>query len=129
MDRRTASYKLTIIQKPTFLHAIITGLNTKENVMSYLEEIRRECTVRGSSRVLIEERLEGPRLSPIDVFEIAEAGSSRALGSCRTIAYVDVNAETDLMKFAETVATNRFLFVKVFSSVGAAEKWLMDSDL
>ena len=128
MDRHT-SYKLTIIQKPTFLHAIITGLNTKENITNYLEEIRRECTVRDCSRVLIEERFEGPRLSPIDVFEIAEAGSSRALGSGLTIAYVDVNAETDLMKFAETVAANRFLFVKVFSSVGDAEKWLTDSGL
>ncbi len=123
-----SSYNLTIIQKPTYLHAIVTGLNTKETVMSYLREVSRECALRDCSRVLIEERLEGPRLDVIDVFEIADVGSSRALGSCRTIAYVDVNAEGDLMKFAETVAANRFLFVKVFSSVRDAEKWLLSSD-
>jgi hypothetical protein len=40
------------------------------------------------------------------------------------IAYVDVNAEGDLMKFAEDVAVNRFLRVAVFSSVPDAELWL-----
>ncbi len=123
-----ASYNVTIIQKPTYLHAIVTGLNTRENVMSYLGAVSRECALRDCSRVLIEERLEGPRLGVMDVYEIAEAGSGRALGSCRTIAYVDVNAEGDLMRFAETVAANRFLFVKVFPSVGDAEKWLLSAD-
>jgi hypothetical protein len=46
--------------------------------MRYLEEIRRECTVQGCFRVLIEERLEGPRLGIMDVFQIAADGSSRA---------------------------------------------------
>jgi len=40
------------------------------------------------------------------------------------IAYVDVNADGELMKFAETVAVNRSLPVVVFSSVSDAEKWL-----
>ena len=118
------SYKLSITQKPTYLHAVVTGLNSKENVMSYLEEIRRECIARKCFRVLIEERLAGPRLGTIDVFQIAAEGSSRAEGSLKAIAYVDVNAEGDLMKFAETVAVNRSVPVKVFSSVSDAEDWL-----
>jgi hypothetical protein len=32
------------------------------------------------------------------------------------------------MKFAETVAINRALPLMVFSSVGDAEKWLLDED-
>jgi len=122
------AYKLTITQKPTYLHAIVTGSNTKENVARYLEEIQRECTVRSCSRVLIEERLKGPRLSTLGVFQIASEGSSRARGCFEAIAYVDVNAEGDLMKFAETVAVNRFLHVKVFSSASDAEKWLLGQD-
>jgi hypothetical protein len=74
--------------------------------------------------VLIEKRLEGPRLGTMDVFQIASEGSSRARGFFKAIAYVDVNAEDDLMKFAETVAVNRALPVRVFSSVSDAEKWL-----
>jgi len=122
------SYKLTIIQKPTYMHAIITGVNSRDNVECYLEDIRRECTTRGCSRVLIEERLEGPRLGTLDVFQIAADGSSRALGIFEAIAYVDVNAEGDMMKFAEDVAANRFLPVKVFSAVSDAEKWLLGED-
>jgi hypothetical protein len=122
------SYKLTITQKPTYLHAIVTGTNTKENVARYLEEIRRECTVRNCFRVLIEERLEGPRLSTMGVFEIASEGSKRAFGQFRAIAYVDVNAEGDLMKFAEDVAVNRGLPLTVFSSVSEARKWLLGKD-
>lgn len=122
------SYKLTITQKPAYLHAIITGVNSRENVECYLDDIRRECTSRGCFWVLIEERLEGPRLGTIDVFRIAAEGSGRALGIFKAIAYVDVNAEGDLMEFAETVAVNRFLPVKLFSSVSDAEKWLLGED-
>lgn len=122
------SYKLTIIQKPTYLHVIVTGLNSRETVARYLEELQRVSTNRGCRRVLIEERLEGPRLDTMDVFQIASEGSSHALGNFGAIAYVDLNAEGDLMKFAETVAANRFLPVKVFSSVIDAEKWLLGKD-
>jgi len=120
------SYKLTIIQKPTYMHAIITGVNSRDNVECYLEDIRRECTTRGCSRVLIEERLEGPRLGTLDVFQIAADGSSRALGIFEAIAYVDVNRQGDLMKFAENVASNRGFPFAVFSTVVEAEKWLLD---
>jgi hypothetical protein len=75
--------------------------------------------------VLIEERLEGPRLGTLDVFEIVSQGSSRALGILQAIAYVDVNAAGDLMQFAETVAVNRALPVTVFSTVADAERWLL----
>ena len=120
------TYKLTIDQKPTYLHAIVTGRNSRENVARYMEEILRECTARSCFRVLIEERLEGLRLGMLDVFEIASEGSSKASGMLQAIAYVDVNAESDLMKFAETVAVNRALPVAVFSTVADAEKWLLN---
>jgi hypothetical protein len=120
------SYELSIIQKPMYLHAIVTGLNTKENVEGYLEEVLRECIARGSTSVLIEERLEGPRFGVADVFQVASEKSLEARGHFKGIAYVDVNASGDLMKFAETVAVNRGLPVKVFSTVSDAEKWLVE---
>jgi hypothetical protein len=122
------TYKLTINQKPTYLHAIVTGLNNRENVVGYMEEVVHECTARNCFRVLIEERLDGPRLGTQDVFEIASEGSHRVRGILKAIAYVDVNAEGDLMQFAETVAVNRGLPVMVFSTVADAEKWLLQND-
>ena len=120
------TYELTIDQKPTYLHAIVTGRNSRENVAHYLEAILRECRARRCFRVLIEEHLDGPRLGTLDVFEVASKGSSRAFGMLEAIVYVDVNAEGDLMPFAETVAVNRALPVTVFSTVTEAEKWLVD---
>jgi hypothetical protein len=122
------TYKLTIDQKPTYLHVTATGRNSKENVVRYLEETLRECIARSCFRVLIEERLVGPRLGTLDVFQIASEESSKARGVLKAIAYVDVNAEGDLMQFAETVAVNRALPVVVFPTVADAEKWLLNED-
>jgi hypothetical protein len=118
-------YKLTIRQMPAYLHAIVTGLNTQENVAGYLEEIRRACAERGCRRLLIEERLEGPRLPATDVFQIASGASDGAKRLFEAIAYVDVNAQGGLMKFAESVAVNRGVPVRVFSTLGEAEQWLL----
>ncbi len=118
-------YRLTFVQEPTYLHAIVTGSNSVENVARYIEGVVFECTVRGCQRVLIEECLEGPRLNTTNVFRLASEGSSRAHGYFTAIAYVDVNAEGDLMKFAETVAVNRGLPVRVFASVADAQAWLL----
>lgn len=119
------TYKVIFEQKPTYLHAIVTGRNSKENVMRFLEDILRESIARGCSRVLIEERLEGPRLEMLDIFSIAEKGSSPIRGKLKAIAYIDVNARGNLMQFAETVAVNRGVPVTVFSNVADAENWLL----
>lgn len=122
------SCRLTFSQKHGFLHAIVTGQNTKEAVAHYLEEVLRECIARDCLRVLIEEHLEGPRLGTFDVFDIASRGSQHATGKLKAIAYVDVNAESDLMHFAEDVAVNRGLCVAVFPTVAAAEAWIVQSN-
>jgi len=122
------TYKLTIHQKSNYLHAIVTGPNNRENVQGYLQEVRGECMARGCYKVLVEERLEGPRIGAMDVFQIAAQGSSKASGTFQAIAYVDVNADGDLMKFAETVAVNRGIPVAVFATVADAERWLLEGN-
>lgn len=95
--------------------------------MAYMEQVLRECTARQCFRVLIEEKLEGPRLGTLQVFGLAARGSERFLGALKAMAYVDVNAQGDLMRFAENVAVNRAIPVRVFTSVLAAERWLTDA--
>lgn len=102
----------------------MTGQNSRENIGAYLAEMRGECIARGCFRVLIEERLEGPRLRTLDVFEIVFKGSKEALGLYTAIAFVDVNADGNLMKFAQTAAVNRGLPVSLFPTVAEAEGWL-----
>lgn len=118
-------YSIVVTEKPAYLHAVVTGRNSPANVAACLEDIRRECIARGFARVLIEEHLEGPQLGTTDVFEIVSRASAKALGVVRAVAYVDVHAGDSLMKFAETVAVNRWLRAAVFGSVAEAEKWLL----
>jgi hypothetical protein len=120
------TYKLTVDPKPSYLHIVVTGRNSRENVVRYLQETLRECAARNCFNVLIEERLVGPRLGTFEVFQIASVEGSKARGQMRAIAYVDVNAEGDSMQFAGTVAANRAVPVAVFSTVADAEKWLLN---
>jgi len=62
------AHKLMFHQKPTFIHAVVTGPNTRENVANYLEDVLNECVSRKCFKVLIEERLDGPRLRTLDVY-------------------------------------------------------------
>ena len=91
--------------------------------MRYLDDIKRECETQDCYSVLIEERLDGPRLPTMDVFAIASEGSMKALGVFHAIAYVD-QLMGDMADFAEMVAVNRGMPVRFFRNVEAAEKWL-----
>jgi hypothetical protein len=121
---RLVSYELKIIEKPTYLHFVVTGENTRDTVAHYMEDVIRTCTERNFPRALVEERLQGPRLGTIDVFCLSAAMSMRYIGTLKSLAYVDVHAVGDTMKFAESVAVNRGFPARVFSTVAAAEKWL-----
>ena len=118
------TFKLHIDQKKDYLHIKVTGVNSVENVATYLDQIVHECEARNCNRVLIEEHLEGPRLGFADIFKVASESSIKALGKIRALAYVDINAEDDSMLFAELVARNRSMPVRVFKSLVDAESWI-----
>ena len=106
----------------------MTGPNTVGNVESYIQELFEACRKSECSRLLVEERLEGPRLNTLEVFKIVSKRAEAFRGNLMSIAYVDLNAEGDLMAFAETVAKNRGSQMKVFPTVAEAEKWLSQRD-
>ncbi len=121
------AFQVRIEERPTHLHFIVTGDNGPDSVAGYMEQVLRECTARQCFRVLIEERLEGPRLGTLQVFGLVSKGSERFRGVLQAMAYVDVNATGDLMGFAENVAVNRAVPVRVFASVAAAQQWLREA--
>jgi hypothetical protein len=120
------SYDLTVEHKTNYLHVSVRGKNTPENVLNYLSDVREKCLQHKCPNVLIEENLEGPGLSTIAIFDIVTEASKRVHPLILKIAYVDVNPGHDLneLKFAENVAVNRAVNVKLFSGVSEAEKWL-----
>ena len=101
------------------------GSNSADVVSQYMRDVLHECQKEECFRVLIDERLEGERLNAGDVFEVASEGAMNALGVFQAVAYVDERMGV-MADFAETVAINRGMPVKVFRSVVDAERWLVD---
>lgn len=117
--------EVTFEQRADYLHATVTGTSSRESVEQYIDEVLAECKKRQSTRLLIEECLEGPRLEGMDVFAMASEGSMRALGFFEAVAYVDPQMG-DLKDFAESVAVNRGLPISLFFSVAEAVQWLQE---
>jgi hypothetical protein len=122
----TVKYEFSVARRPGYLHVSVTGENTTDNVRRSLQDVVSACAEHACSRVLIEEHLTGPSLGTVAVFEIASEGSRNAWPTVSQIAYVDTNPEHDaeLMGFAETVAVNRGVRMRLFATVAEAEAWL-----
>ena len=119
--------EVTFEQHPTYLHATVTGTSSRASVEQYIDEVLAECRKQQCFRLLIEERLAGPRLDAMDVFAMASEGSMRALGVFEAVAYVD--PQMGKMKdFAESVAVNRGLPLSSFFSVAEAVQWLHEQE-
>ena len=120
------SYQVDIENRGNYLYADVTGTNSAESVMGYMDEIRDRCSSEDCFRVLINEKLEGPRFNEMEIFSLISAGSPDAIGVFEALAYVDEQQDFDLVKFAETVAVNRGIPVAVFTSVSEAEDWIRE---
>lgn len=120
------AYILSVKPSGDQLHFTVTGENTAENVSGYFSEVLQICHQRRCSRVLIEENLQGPSLNTYTIFNIITEALQHNPRESRLFAYVDINPmhNMDAMHFAETVAVNRGVLVKLFSNVPEAERWL-----
>ena len=120
------SHVLRVNPRGAYLHAVATGDNTLQDVQEYMSEVREACLAHGCPRVLIEDNLRGPGLGTMAIYDIVTSGSENATSAVSMIAYMDINPEhaTGDMKFAETLAVNRGLNVRVFTDRQEAESWL-----
>jgi hypothetical protein len=117
---------IRLLEKPGYIHLVVTGENTRENVAGWVAALRDECARRRWTAALVEEDLKGPSIGFADAYEIVCGNVDWARSGLSAIAYVDVNPEhdLDLLKFAETVAVNRAVRLRLFRSVAEAERWL-----
>jgi len=118
-------YQIKFEDRRDYIHATVTGNNSRENVLAYMEDVLQECERRGCLRVLINECLEGPRFDTMQVFDVVAEGSMRALGRLEAFAYVDAQMGS-MSEFAETVAVNRGVPVAMFNNMSDAEQWLQN---
>jgi len=122
------SYALTIEEQPSYLHAKVSGTHNAQNARRFLEDVHEAWAQRNHSAVLLEMNLAGPSLSVVSIFNIISERAPYALGLKR-IAYVDGGSghDPEQSRFAETVARNRGVNVRLFQALDDAEGWLRDS--
>ena len=121
-------YSFVTTRQEGYLHARIRGKNDVATHLRYIDDVVQACAKAKCPNVLIEENLEGPRLSLGDIFQVI----SEKIGSVRSVveafAFVDVNAESSPsnQSFGEDVAVNRGVKVRAFPTVAEAERWLRE---
>ncbi len=119
------SYQLTTQPMPGYLHVIVTGKNTAQNVMNYISEVGALCDKEKFSTVLIEENLQGSGLNMFDIFKVMK-GLKQTPKILRWIVYVDINPAHDpgMMDFARELAVRRGLRVRICRTVQEAKEWI-----
>lgn len=123
-----APYTLTVESKGSYLHAVVRGTNDRDTVIGYFTEIREACAKRDCYRVLVEERLEGPRFPPEVLLPLMAEVVAMAGPTFETLAYVDVMAVTDTVLRLASQVVQPGARVGVFDRVAEAEAWLTRHD-
>jgi len=117
------SFTLTVESKGSYLHCLVQAENGRDTVLAYFQEVRETCRTRDCYRVLVEERLEGPRLPPAELLRLMGEVAAWAGATFEALAYVDVNASSDtIARFAGQVVQPGAV-VGVFGTVAEAERW------
>ena len=121
-----AEYRLTTKERHGYLHASVVGQRTAENAQRFLRDAYEACVKKGYSALLLEMGLTGPPLDMASVFRVI-ANRAPDGAKLRRIAYIEPSP-TDLPAglFAETVANNRGVNVRLFKDLEAADRWLVD---
>ena len=121
-----SEYRAIIEEKPGYVHAIATGERTPENTLRFLREVAEACARSGRESALLELRFSGESLDATSIFQVISQRSA-AGSKLRRVAYIDASGHPDKARFAETVALNRGVNVRLFADVAAAERWLSNA--
>jgi hypothetical protein len=118
------SYNLTIDLQPTYLRARGVGERTPQNMLRFFKEVHEACASQGIWSVLLEVNFTGPSMGTTNVFDVVSKGSRDGM-KLERIAYVEAGiGDVEAARFAETVAINRGVNVRLFRDSEAAKAWL-----
>ena len=108
----------------SYLHAVAQGPNSRDAVLGYFRELREACRTRDCYRVLIEERLDGPRFPPDERQLLMAEVVAWAGPTFEAVAYVDVNAEDDTIARLAGQVVEPGMAIGIFATVADAERWI-----
>jgi hypothetical protein len=122
------TYRVTVEQHSTYLHVIGTGENTPENARQYLIDAHKAAVERNCKSILLDMCFSGPGLNLGSIYSVVLDRSPDG-AQFERIAYIDRNPNhaPDKAEFAELVAQNRGVNVRLFRSITEAEHWLQES--
>lgn len=120
------SYQLDVIRTGDYLHIKVSGENSAEAVAGYLHDGLALSQNTGCPFILVEDGLTGPDLDLEVVFEITSQASAAAQSAVKKVAFVKTTPGHDrsLVRFAENLAANRAVDLRVFPTIAAAEQWI-----
>jgi len=119
-------YSFSSELKDGYVHVKIRGDSDVPTTARYMEEMFHACQEHKCSYLLIEENVEGEKLSMGDIFELISEKIDRFRPTLRVVAFVDVSPNPSLpnMAFAQDVILNRGIDVNYFRTVPDADAWL-----
>ena len=106
----------------------MTGAHNAANALRFLTESFDAIVKSGHGSLLLEFCLSGPSLDSSSIFDVV-AQRTAVAAKLRRIAYVDHSGhgrDPSKMKFAETVALNRGVNVRLFHELEEAQRWLTE---
>ncbi|MBI3855447.1 MAG: hypothetical protein HY293_07125 [Planctomycetes bacterium] len=128
LDRPRPEYSFSSTHQDGYLHVRVFGVNDAATTRRYIEQVLAAASKVECANVLIEENLEGPRLSLTEIFDIVDEWCGDFRLEIRLLAFVDLNpdrSESNL-QFAETISVNRGVTVKAFPTAKQAQAWLRE---
>jgi hypothetical protein len=119
-------YEFSSELKDGYVHVRIRGNSDVPTTARYMEDMFRACKEHTCTHLLIEEHLEGERLSMGDIFQVISEKIDEIRPSIRVAAFVDLSDRPSVanMQFAENVIVNRGITVTWFATVAEADAWL-----
>ena len=118
------TYRFSAEAHETYVHARLDGTRTPENLLRYMREAYLACVQHGRSDLLLEMNLANADLDSSAIYRVIMQRAADG-AKLRRIAYVETGAVSAAKsRFAETVAVNRAVNVRLFPTLGEAKAWL-----
>ena len=122
------AYAFTATLNPGYLYCRATGDNSAANIEKFLDDVLNACRQKDCNHALLEDNFIGPSLPVADIYRVISHATKKTWPYVKRIAFMDENPEhsQDKMRFAETVARNRGVVAKFFTSRNEAIQWLLN---
>jgi hypothetical protein len=119
------SIQLQIEEMPDYLAARFTGAGATEEIWRRFELIAERCERANKNKLLLDIAEAYGEISVASRFFLGDAGEVFIHYKIIKVAVVAKPEQLDSERFGETVARNRWVNARVFTSVENAEKWML----